>query len=88
MADKAKLIEQLNATIGARKSPWNALVADVIIELKRMSHSIDELERSNRMLHDATTLALKAMDGGFAEKVDYAQWDAIRGGLVKQLEIA
>ena len=86
MVTKIKLIDRLNASIGGGRSTWNTLIAEAIFELKRMSQNIDELERSNRMLHDAATLALKAMDGGFAEKVDYAQWDAIRGGLIKTLE--
>lgn len=83
-----KLITALNASIGARSSTWNVLVANVIIEIKRMQQHIDYLEQRNQMLHDAASLALKAMDGGFAEKVDYAQWSNIRSGVVKELEIA
>ncbi len=83
-----KLITALNASIGARSPTWNALMADAIIELKRMQRRVDELEQRNKMLHDVATLALKAMDGGFAEKVDYAQWAAIRHGVAEVREIA
>lgn len=38
------LITALNASIGAHRPAWNALVIETIMELKKMKHRINELE--------------------------------------------
>ena len=82
-----KLIAELNSLIGTGRTKLNATLADAIMEVRLMHAQVDRLQRRNQMLRDAVELALKAMDGGFADTVDYAQWDSIRSGLIEQLEI-
>ncbi len=95
MESTNKLIATLNQRITYQRSSLNQLIVDVIFELKSMMVQIDslysenkELHKKNAMMHDAITLALNAMDGGFVEKVDYKQFFLIKETIEKTLETA
>jgi hypothetical protein len=90
-----ELITALNKSLGDRRSQRDRMIVTTIMTMKQMQSRIEHLQeeraillKRNAMLHDAASLALKALDGGFAEKVDYAQFDKIRSNVVTQLEAA